>query len=227
VTWDNYAVVFRRPILQWALNSVVVTLTVTLLSIVFGAMTGYALARLNWPGRKLFFIAILMSLMIPTEATIVPLFIGFLKIGLMDSYPALILPALASVFSVYLFRQTFLSLPPELEEAAIIDGAGRFRLFWSIALPLARPTIIAAAILIFTSEWNAFVWPLLITFTDEMKVLPLGMAVFAPAAGGRTQIEGFAPAMAAMTILSLPSLLVFLVLQRYFMQGVISTGLKG
>lgn len=145
----------------------------------------------------------------------------------MDSYPALILPSLASVFCVYLFRQFFIGLPYEIEEAAIIDGASRFSIFWLIGLPLARATTIAAAVLIFTTEWNAFVWPLLITFSEQMKVLPIGMAVYAPAAGGRTQIEGFAPAMAAMTLLGLPSLIVFLVLQRYFMEGVITTGIKG
>ena len=119
--------------------------------------------------------------MIPTEMTIVPLFIGFLRVGLLNrglagNLLALILPSLANVFSVYLFRQFFLTLPRELEDAAAIDGAGRFRIFWAIALPLARPAMIAAAILLFTNNWNAFLWPLLIAFRDEMKTLPVGMA---------------------------------------------------
>ena len=110
---------------------------------------------------------------------------------------------------------------------AAIDGAGLFGTFWHVALPLSRSVAIATAILLFTGNWNAFLWPLLITFTEEMKTLPVGMAAFAPAAAGRTQIEGFAPAMAAMTILALPSLIVFLLLQRYFMEGVLTAGIKG
>jgi multiple sugar transport system permease protein len=108
-----------------------------------------------------------------------------------------------------------------------VDGTGRFRTFFSIALPLARPAVIAAAILLFTTNWNAFLWPLLVAFTEEMKTLPVGMATFAPGVGGQTQLQSFGPAMAAMTILTIPSLLVFLVLQRYFIEGVISAGIKG
>ena len=227
VTLENYVVVFEKPVLRWMWNSVFVTTCVTVLSVLFGALAGYALARMNFPGRNVFFIALLASLMIPNELTIIPRFIAFLQVRMTDSYTALILPPLAEVFSVYLFRQFFLSLPRELEEAAAIDGASRFRIFLIIALPLARSVIIAAAVLIFTTNWNAFLWPLLIVFTEEMKTLPIGMAMYAPLANIDTQMESFAPGMAAMTILGLPSLVVFLILQRYFMEGVISTGIKG
>ena len=108
-----------------------------------------------------------------------------------------------------------------------MDGASRFRLFLVITLPLARATVIAVAVLLFTTNWNAFLWPLLITFSEEMKTLPIGMAAFAPVTMNRTQIESYAPGMAAMTILGVPSLIVFLFLQRYFMEGVISTSIKG
>ncbi len=228
-TWtlDNYRVVFQKPIVRWLWNSMVVTTSITLASIMLGAAAGYALARMNFPGRNVFFMMLLLSLMIPTEMTIVPRFIAFLKLRATDSYAALILPPIAEVFSVYLFRQFFLSLPRELEEAAAMDGASRFRIFRVIALPLARATTIAAAVLLFTTNWNAFLWPLLITFSEEMKTLPIGMAAFAPVTMNRTQIESYAPGMAAMTILGVPSLIVFLFLQRYFMEGVISTGIKG
>ena len=228
-TWtlDNYRVVFEKPIVRWLWNSMLVTTSITLASIVLGAAAGYALARMNFPGRNVFFMMLLLSLMIPTEMTIVPRFIAFLKLRATDSYAALILPPIAEVFSVYLFRQFFLSLPRELEEAAAMDGASRFRIFLVIALPLARATVIAAAVLLFTTNWNAFLWPLLITFSEEMKTLPIGMAAFAPVTMNRTQIESYAPGMAAMTILGVPSLIVFLFLQRYFMEGVISTGIKG
>lgn len=227
ITLENYVTVFEKPVLRWLWNSVFVTTVATVLSVLFGATAGYALARMNFPGRNFFFYLLLGSLMIPSEMTIIPRFIAFLEIRMTDSYAALILPPLAEVFSVYLFRQFFLALPRELEEAASMDGASRFRTFLVIALPLARSVTIAAAVLVFTNNWNAFLWPLLITFSEAMKTLPIGMAAYAPVTLINTQIESFAPGMAAMTILGLPSLIIFLILQRYFMEGVISTGIKG
>jgi multiple sugar transport system permease protein len=227
VTFDNYAKVLEKPVLHWLLNSLVVSTVSTGVSLLTGAMAGYALARMNFPGRSLFFFLILAALMIPTEMTIVPLFIGVLRVGIVNNYAGLVLPSLASVLSVYLFRQFFLNLPRELEDAAFIDGAGRFRTFFIVALPLAKPAVVAGAILLFTTYWNSFLWPLLVAFNEDMKTLPVGMAAFAPITGQQTQIQGFAPAMAAMTILTLPSLLVFLILQRHFIEGVTSAGLKG
>jgi multiple sugar transport system permease protein len=227
VTFDNYRKVLEKPVVRWLVNSSVVAVSATVASLLTGSMAGYALARLHFPGRSVLFVGVLAALMIPTEMTIVPLFIGFLKAGLVNNLLALILPSLANVFSVYLFRQFFLTLPRELEDAAMIDGASRFRIFWVIALPLSKPAIIAGAILLFTANWNAFLWPLLIAFKDEMKTLPVGMAAYAPNIGSYTQIEGFAPAMAAMTILSVPSVVVFLILQRHFMEGAIRVGIRG
>jgi ABC-type glycerol-3-phosphate transport system permease component len=227
VTFDNYRKVLEKPVVRWLVNSSVVAVSATVASLLTGSMAGYALARLHFPGRSVLFVGVLAALMIPTEMTIVPLFIGFLKAGLVNNLLPLILPSLANVFSVYLFRQFFLTLPRELEDAAMIDGASRFRIFWVIALPLSKPAIIAGAILLFTANWNAFLWPLLIAFKDEMKTLPVGMAAYAPNIGSYTQIEGFAPAMAAMTILSVPSVVVFLILQRHFMEGAIRVGIRG
>jgi multiple sugar transport system permease protein len=229
VTFENYAKVFQKPVAHWLLNSTIVTAGSTAISLATGAMAGYALARLNFPGRKTFFFLVLAVLMIPTEMTIVPLFIGVLRIGLVNSYLALLVPSLASAFSVYLFRNFFLSMPREMEDAAAIDGAGRFRVFWSVALPIARPAVIAAAILLSTNYWNAFLWPLLIIFREDMKTLPVGMAAFTPGTGvgQSTQLGGYAPAMAAMTILTIPSVVVFLFLQRQFIEGATSAGIKG
>jgi multiple sugar transport system permease protein len=229
VTIANYAKVLEKPVAHWLLNSTIVTAASTAISLTTGAMAGYALARLNFPGRGVFFFLVLAVLMIPTEMTIVPLFIGVLRIGLVNSYLALIVPSLASAFSVYLFRNFFLSMPRELEDAAAIDGAGRFRAFWSVALPIARPAVIAAAILLSTNYWNAFLWPLLVIFQEDMKTLPVGMAAFTPGTGvgQSTQLGGYAPAMAAMTILTVPSILVFLFLQRQFIEGATSAGIKG
>ncbi len=224
---DNYIKVFEQPVARWALNSFIVASTATALGVLLGAMAGYALARLNFPGRGLLFVVLLASLMIPTEMSVVPLYIAFLKIKFIDNYLAIILPSVASVFSVYIFRQFFLGLPQELEDAAAIDGASRFGTFWRIALPLARAPIIASTILLFTNNWNAYLWPLLIVFTEDMKTMPVGMAQFTPVIGAHTQIVGFGPAMAGVTLLSIPSLLIFILLQNYFIEGVTRAGIKG
>ncbi|MFK8252965.1 carbohydrate ABC transporter permease [Ancylobacter terrae] len=226
VTFDNYVKVFEYPILRWAFNSLVQAVTSTTLSVLFGAMAGYALARMRFPGRDGLFALFLASLMIPTEVSIIPMLLGFIKLGWASSYQALILPTIGNVFSVYIFRQFFLSFPSEIEDAARVDGAGPFRLFFLIALPLARAPAIAAAVILFTLNWNNFLWPLLVTFDEQMKTLPVGIAAFTPVVGTRTQLEGFSVAMAAVTILSLPSLLLFFALQRYFIQGISQGSIK-
>jgi len=227
VVLDNYKKVFEYPVLRWAWNSLVVASTATALGVLFGAMAGYALARLNFPGNRWLFAILIASLMIPAEMTIVPMFVGFLKAGLANTYFALIVPAIPNVFSVYIFRQFFLGMPDELEDAAQIDGANRFQIFWQIALPLARAPLLAATILLFTTNWNAFLWPLLIVFEERMKTMPVGIAAFTPVVGTHTQLEGFGIAMAGVTLLSLPSLLIFFILQRYFIEGISRTGIKG
>lgn len=227
VVTANYHKVFESPIERWMFNSLVVAVIGTAAGVLLGALAGYALARLHFPGRDLLFGLLLASLMIPTEMSIIPLFIAFLKIGLVNNYAAIILPSIASVISVYIFRQFFLGLPQELEDAAMIDGANRFGMFWRIALPLARAPLIAATILLFTNNWNAFLWPLLVTFSTDMKTMPVGLAQYAPVIGAHTQIEGFGPAMAGVTLLSIPSLLIFILLQNYFIEGVTRAGIKG
>ncbi|WP_454685393.1 carbohydrate ABC transporter permease [Ancylobacter moscoviensis] len=226
VTFDNYIKVFEYPIVRWGFNSLVQAVTSTTLSVLFGAMAGYALARMRFPGRDGLFALFLASLMIPTEVSIIPMLLGFIKLGWASSYQALILPTIGNVFSVYIFRQFFLSFPSEIEDAARVDGAGPFRLFFLIALPLARAPAIAAAVILFTLNWNNFLWPLLVTFDEQMKTLPVGIAAFTPVVGTRTQLEGFSIAMAAVTILSLPSLLLFFALQRYFIQGISQGSIK-
>lgn len=224
---DNYTKVLESPIARWTLNSVIVSLSATAIAVIFGSMAGYALAMLNFPGKGIIFMVILGSIMIPANMMVVPLYIGFLKLHIVNSYPALILPSIASVLTVYIFRQFFLTFPEELVDAAIIDGAGQFTIFTKVALPLAKAPLIAAAILLFSQNWNSFLWPLLVIFDENMKTMPVGVAEYAPVIGAHTQIEGFGPGMAAVTLLSIPSLLVFFALQRYFMEGISRTGIKG
>jgi multiple sugar transport system permease protein len=226
-TLANYAAVFTKPIGPWFVNSVVVAVASTALALLTGAMCGYALARLHFPGRNVLFVLVLAALMIPSEMSVVPLFIAFLRLHLVNTWLSMILPSIPSTFSVFLFRQFFLGLPRELEDAAAIDGCGRFRTFWAIGLPLARPAVVAAGIILFTTSWNNFLWPLLVALKTNAKTLPVGMADFAPVVGQTTQLESFGVAMAAMTILAIPSLAVFVLLQRQFIEGVTSVGIKG
>ncbi len=226
ITLNNYSKVFDYPVIRWGFNSAVQATVSTFLCVLFGAMAGYALARLRFPGRDTLFYVFLASLMIPTEVSVIPLLLGFVKIGWASSYQALILPSIGNVFSVYVFRQFFVSFPKELEEAAKMDGAGPFNLFFRIALPLARAPAIAASVIIFTLNWNNFLWPLLVTFDESMKTLPVGVAAFTPVVGTQTQIQGYSVAMAAVTILSIPSLLLFCFLQRYFIQGLSQGSVK-
>jgi multiple sugar transport system permease protein len=227
VTLDNYRKVLEYPIVTWALNSVIVATVSTLLCVLFGAMAGYALARLRFPGRNLIFLAFLAAIMIPPEVGVVPLLLAMIKIGWASTYQALILPQIGNVLAVYIFRQFFLTFPRELEEVAIIDGAGPFRIFFRIALPLAKSPLIAASVIVFTLNWNNFLWPLLVTFDENMKTLPVGIAAFAPVVGSHTQLEGYAVAMAAVTLLCIPSVALFLALQRYFIEGISTSGIKG
>jgi ABC-type glycerol-3-phosphate transport system permease component len=227
VILDNYVKILTQyPVARWAFNSLVVAGVATALCVLFGAMAGYALARLRFVGRDALFALFLASIMIPIEVAVVPLLLAFIKAGLASTYAALILPTIANVFAVYIFRQFFLTFPAELEEAAIIDGAGRIAIFFRIALPLARAPAIAATVIIFTLNWNNFLWPLLITFDESMKTMPVGIAAFAPVVGTHTQLEGFAVAMAAVTLLCIPSVLLFLLLQKHFLRGISSGAIK-
>lgn len=226
VTLENYVKVFEFPILRWAFNSLVQASVSTALCVLFGALAGYALARMRFPGNGLLFAIFVASLMIPAEVTVVPLLLAVIKMGWASTYAALIVPTIANVFSVYIFRQYFLTFPSELEDAARMDGAGPFRTFFLIALPMARAPAVAATVIIFTLNWNSFLWPLLVTFREDMKTLPVGVAQFAPVVGTHTQLEGFSVAMAAVTVLAVPSIALFLLLQRYFIQGLSQGSVK-
>jgi len=228
MTFGNYEKVFTEyPVARWFFNSLFVAVVSTGLNILFGAMAGYALARLRFPGRDFMFFLFIASMMVPAEVTVVPLLLGIIKIGWWNTYQALICQPLTYVYSVYIFRQFFLNFPRDLEDAAKMDGAGHFLIFRRIAFPLARAPMIAATVIVFTLNWNNFLWPLLAVSDESMKTLPVGIAAFAPVIGTRTQLEGFALGMAGITILSVPTLLLFFVLQRYFIQGLSSGAVRG
>jgi ABC-type glycerol-3-phosphate transport system permease component len=218
----------QHPMWRWLFNSLFVSTAATLLVLVMDSLAGYAFARMEFRGRNVLFMVILSMLFVPIQVTVVPLFILFSRMGLTDTYWALILPVGANVTGVFLMRQFFLSIPGELEEAARIDGASALRILISVVLPLARPALTAVAILTFLSTWNSFFWPLIATRSDTVRTLPVGIAQFLSLRAGMVQgQQSIGQSMAGAVFAALPPIIVFVILQRYFIEGISRTGLKG
>jgi multiple sugar transport system permease protein len=218
--FDNYVHVFQQvPMLRFVLNSLFVTSLVVVGQLVVCSMAAYAFARLRFRGRTVLFGVFLISLMVPAQLTIVPLFLLMRPLGLIDTPWALIIPSLMNVLGVFLLRQNFAAIPRELEEAAMIDGAGYFRIYWSFILPMCRPALAALAILAFNASWNNFLWPLIVINSTNNMTLPVGIT-FLNGQQGATS-EGVI--MAGVVISVIPPLLVFLLLQRRLVDGVTMT----
>jgi len=219
----NYAEIAAAfPLWRFLLNSVGVATISTVLQVATSAMAAYAFARLTFRGRDLLFLLYIATLMVPLQVTIMPLFVEMRYLGLIDSYPGLILPSIASAFGTFLLRQAFLSLPRELEEAAFMDGAGHFTVFRRIVLPLARPALATFAIFAFMASWNSFLWPLIIVNSPDLMTLPVGLSNLQ----GR-YATSWNLLMAGSTVAVLPILIVYAVGQKYVIRGVTLTGLKG
>lgn len=225
---EHYDRVLEKPIGQWTYNSLHISAISTLMTLMMGAAAGYAFARLCFFGRDVLFWLVLASFMMPFEVMLIPLYRMMGDFGLVGSRWSIILPSVAGPFSVYLFRQFFLSIPRELEDAAAIDGAGVWARFLLIVLPLSVPACTAVGILAFAENFNQYIWPLIMSTSDEVKTLPVGVGQFAPSLQGSTNItQYYGMGAAAATLLIIPSLLVFLVLQRFFMRNMITSGMKG
>jgi multiple sugar transport system permease protein len=222
-TLNNYANVWNElPFGKWLFNSVLVTTIQTVSNVFFSALAGFAFARLEFKGKNLIFNILLSSLMIPGIILLVPKFIVLNEFQLINSYGGLILPGLVGVTNIFLMKQFFETIPKDLEQAALIDGCSYFRIFWQIFLPISKPALAAVAIYTFQGSWNEFLWPVIVTYTEDMYTLPLGMASL------KTELLTDWPLLMAGTILiSLPTLAIFIIFQRYFVQGVASSGLKG
>lgn len=224
-TLENYRLVFTRQDLQlgrWFMNSLVVSVAITIVSLFVSSLCAYGFARLTFPGRNVLFIGMLFTLMVPTEVTLIPAFLLIRRLGWLDTYNALIWPAAANVFGVFLLRQFFLGIPTELEEAAIIDGAGRFRIYWQIVLPLSTAAMIALTIFIFLAAWNDLFWPLIVLNRLEMRTLPVGLTVLQ---GTYDQEMGLI--MAGAAVASIPVLIFYAIFQKRILQGVMLTGMGG
>jgi multiple sugar transport system permease protein len=237
LNWNNYVTAwYRANFSQYALNTVIYATVSTIAQVILCAMAGYAFARLKFRGSNILFILVLVTMMIPFQMLLVPLFVmlrhwplaggnnlfGAGGTGFIDSLSGLILPNLVTAFGIFLMRQFTLSLPSELADAARIDGASEFQIFSKIMLPLTKPALMTLAIFAFQETWNDFTWPLIISTTARSRTLQLGLQTFQD----QTLTE-WGPLMAGTVITVLPLLLIFIVGQRYFVEGISLTGTKG
>ncbi|SEK54764.1 carbohydrate ABC transporter permease [Nonomuraea pusilla] len=210
---------------RYFMNSLVVAVLVTACNLLFCSMLGYALAKLDFAGRSKVFGVVLAALMVPGNLLILPLYVLMSRLGLIDTYAGLVLPFAAGAFGVFLMRQFMKSVPDELLEAARIDGAGEWYIFWRIVLPLVKPALATLTIFTFLGSWNNFVWPLVATNDPGKYTLPVALATFANDPN-RTVAGGNGMLMAGSLLVVLPVLVVFVVLQRHFTQGIATAGLK-
>jgi multiple sugar transport system permease protein len=223
VTTENYRQLFTQlDFATYFTNSAIVAVATAAGNMVFCSMLGYALAKLEFPGKKLVFGVVLVTLMVPGVVTFVPLFVLTTNIGLTNTLPGMILPFLAGPFGVFLMRQFILSLPDELIQAARVDGAGELRIFFSVILPLCGPALATLGVLTFLTSWNNFLWPLVVATEEEKFTLPVALALYA--VGQNATKYGLL--LAGSVVVVLPVLVVFLVLQRRIMQGIAMTGIK-
>jgi multiple sugar transport system permease protein len=222
--WGNYAeALAAAPFARFFLNSLVVAGAVTLGVLVTSSLAGYAFSHVAFRGRTLVFAALVATLAIPNEVTIVPAFLIVRTLGWVDTYLALIVPSLASAFGIFLLRQAFAATPRDLLEAAQLDGCGHLRYLLEVVLPLNRAALASLALLTFLAQWNAYLWPLLVTNSEELRTVQIGLRYFADPDLG----IDWGPLMAASTLVVLPTLVVFLVAQKHLVEGFASAGLKG
>lgn len=222
-TLDNYRDLFDRlNFPRYFFNSTIVALAVTAGNMLFGSMLGYALAKLEFPGKRILFPLVLATLMVPAFVTFMPLFVIVTNLDLANTHWGLILPFLAGGLGVFLMRQFIMSIPDDLIEAARIDGAGEYTIFFRIVLPLCGPPLATLGVLTFLSTWNSFLWPLVVASTEDMYTLPVALALFATG----QQEANLGLQLAGAVVVVLPVILLFFAMQRYVIQGIATTGIK-
>jgi multiple sugar transport system permease protein len=222
-TLDNYRTLFaRHDAARYLLNSAFVATIVTLISVIFNSMAGYAFAKLRFKGRDRLFQILLGALVIPAQVAMIPLFALVKQMGLVNSYAGVAVPGLATVFGIFLVRQYALSIPDELIEAARIDGASEARIFTSIVAPLLRPILVTLATLTFLATWNDFMWPLIIISDQNLQTMPVALAGLS-----REYVQDNELMMAGSVVTVLPVLLLFLALQRHYIEGILAGSVKG
>lgn len=212
------------PIKTWFRNSLIVALITTAVGVTVSALAAYPLARMQFNGRRLVTGLVLATFLLPFEVLSVPLFLGLARLHLIDSVFSLAVPPAASAFNVFLLVQFYRGLPTELEEAAVVDGATPFRFWFLILIPLSRPALITVAIFSFTTSWNSFFWPLIVSSSDNTRTLPAGIATLV---GANNDLTSFSVLVASCVLSALPAIAFFVVFQRYFVKGVATSGLRG
>lgn len=223
IRWANFASAWKAvPFARFYFNSAFVAVTVTLGQVLTSSMAAYAFARLKFPGRDKLFFGYLATMMIPGSVTMIPAFVLVKSLGLIDTYAALILPGLFSAYGTFMLRQFFMSLPKDLEEAAKLDGCSLWRVFWHVILPLSKPALATLTTFTFMSAWGSFLWPLIVTNSEEMKTLPIGLLSFQ----GMYSTD-WPLLMAGSLIVLIPVIIVFLANQRYFVEGIQMGAIKG
>ena len=221
--WENYSkALTAMPFGRFYLNSFIVAISTTVLTIVTSSLAAFAFARLRFRGRDTLFIIYLATLMIPFTVLLIPNFILVRYLGWYDSYAALIFPPAFSAFATFLLRQNFRGIPIELDNAARIDGASSFRIWWQIIMPNSGAAIAALSIFIFLGNWNEFLWPLVVTNSEEMRTIPVGLNSFQGQYGVKWELL-----MAAAVVAMLPVLIVYMFAQKWFIRGITVTGMGG
>ncbi len=222
---DGYETILsapQTPVEQWFLNSMIAATAQTLLVLVVATMAAYALARLSFPGKRLITGMVLATLFVPPISLLIPNYVIVSQLGWLDSLSAVIVPGAAGAFGVFFLRQFFLSMPIELEEAALLDGAGRWKIFFTVIVPLSRPALATLALLTFLANWNDFLWPLYVLFSPERLTIQPGLSTLQSA-----YTTDYATILAGGAIASIPVLILFLISQRFVIEGIARGGLKG
>lgn len=222
-TLSNYQTVLQETsYIRWFANSLLVAGITTASVAFFDSLAGYTLAKFRFPGATLIFILILSTLMVPTEMLVIPWYVMSIEMSWTNSYWGIMFPGVISAFGVFLMRQFFMGVPNDLIDAARLDGFSEFRIFWKIALPLVKPAVAALCIFTFLGNWNAYIWPLIVIRSEEMRTLPVGIAFFSSESG-----SAFHLIMAAAALATIPVIIIFLIFQRHIIKGIALAGLKG
>lgn len=220
--YDNYLYAWRaQPFYRFFLNTLFVTITVTTVSLFFASLAAYAFAFFNFPLKDTLFMLMLGTMMLPQQALLIPNYIFLSKLGWINTYMSLIVPWLASAYSVFFLRQFFKQLPKDLFEAATIDGCSRFQFYYKILLPLSKPPMVTLGIFSFLANWNSFIWPLIVTNDTNLRVIQVGLSYFSSEAGTR-----WGPLMAASTMTILPLVIMYFLAQKQFVESQATTGMK-
>ncbi|EGP5211662.1 carbohydrate ABC transporter permease [Enterococcus faecium] len=221
-TLDNYIKVWTTiPLLDYIKNTVIFAGGTVITSVFFDSLAGYAFARMRFKGKSVLFYFVLLTMMIPFQVYMIPLFIEVNLLGMLDTYAGLIIPRMTTAFGIFMMRSFFITLPDSLEEAARIDGLSEFNIFLKIMLPLSKPTLLSLGIFTLMNSWNDLLYPLILTSSSKMRTLPAGLALFTG-----QNISFYGPVMAGTVISMLPLLVVYIFAQKYFVQGTAMSGMK-